>query len=251
MDLQEIDLDSDAEWRKRPSHGMKTLPGNSHIHDHCLYSMPSPADSADTAPDAAPSPQWSDVLDVSDIQESHSSFASEELSIIDDTDTLDSHLKKAWWEDAHPEDLSLSDDRLVFLLRKSTYRENPHIAGMQDRVLLAFHKSVVIEKAHFLFESETDTPSGSWFLRNGGPTIIKAISSHPEKIRCLVDMDVAVSRGEFGDHLSAGCVGARGEGDGEENIWVHSNEEICFSNDFKEAWVCEYANGMGLKCQET
>jgi hypothetical protein len=193
-------------------------------------------------PGGVPLPQMSDYLELSDSEE-HASFASEELSALEDEDMRASYREKVWWEEADPEDRSLSDDQLITVLRNSIYSENLHLATLTDETVIAFHKAVVLKRAGNQGSLEAPvTHYGSFFLRNGGQTIVAAIAAtYPEMIDKLVDLDVAICLGDERNHVSRAYTPVMGgEYDCDvKNLWYYRDAKMCFSNDFAEVWMPE------------
>jgi hypothetical protein len=228
--IESIEFDSDEERRTRPIYGMKTLAGQGKKSAH------------ESSPDLSPSPQQSGNLDLFHNETEQQSFAAEELLRLDEEEMLSSYREEIWWDEADPEDLSQSDDRLLTILRRSTYHQNSHLRSLRDADLLAFHKAVVTERLYIDPRCPwLEGAAGSFFLRHGGHTIISAISSHPTKVDCLVKLDVAISRGEIRKHVFHMCLPGEEEEEEQEMdcMWYHYGGEMCFSEDLKEVYLCQ------------
>jgi hypothetical protein len=111
---------------------------------------------------------------------------------------------------------------------------------LTDETVIAFHKAVVLKRVGNQGSLEAPVIHyGSFFLRNGGQTIVAAIAAtHPEKIDCLVNLDVAICLGDEGNHVSPAYIpGLEGDcGCDVKNFWYYYDTKMCFSNDFAEVW---------------
>jgi hypothetical protein len=236
------DIGSDLENAFRSSDGLETVSGQSYHDNDYLSTTPSRLSAKAIPVGGVSLPQWSDYVELSDSEE-HASFASEELSTLEDEDMRTSYREKVWWEEADPEDRSLSDDQLITVLRNSIYCGNPHLATLTDETVIAFHKAVVLKRVGN--QGSLEVPvihHGSFFLRNGGQTIVAAIAAtHPEKIDGLVNLDVAICLGDERNHVSPTYIpGLEGECVCDvKNLWYYYDSKMCFSNDFAEVWMSE------------